>query len=182
MLTQAVRDNSVWQERASVTGDFADWLVSDRLMTPDIRRSFDDPVRIEVLRESATALPKDVMPLVETTDTAGWVREIAMYSGATLLVRAACYAPARTVRTHPWLTELGDSPLGGTLAQRDDVARVAQHYCPTDDLDPDDVDAGSGAWSRRSLFLIGDAPLVLIEHLSAGFADVPRRVRDDDGG
>ena len=180
MLTQAARDNSVWQERASVSGDFADWLVSDRLMTPDIRRSFDGAVRVEVLRESPAMMPQDVADLVEDADASGWVREIAMYAGATMLVRAACYAPARTVRTHPWLTELGDSPLGGTLAQRDDVARVAQHYCPTEALEPDDAGAGRGAWSRRSLFLIGDAPLVLIEHLSAGFADVPRRTREDD--
>lgn len=179
MLTTATRDNTIWQPDARVSGHLADWLVSDRLMTPDIRRSFDAPVRIDVLHEGSAALPLEAAELLEAPAGEGWTREIAMHCGAQLLVHALCYAPERTLHAQPWLTELGDSPLGGTLAQRDDVAREAQHYCRTALL-PVASRIGSNAWSRRSLFRIGDAPLVLFEHLSAAFADVPRRTRDDD--
>ncbi|MEM1440321.1 MAG: chorismate lyase [Pseudomonadota bacterium] len=180
MLTQATRDNSQWQATAPVTGDFADWLVSERLMTPDIRRSFEAPVRIEVLAEGATALPDEVAALVAGNDAAaGWLREIVMYSGDTLLVHALCYAPERTLAAHPWLMDLGANPLGGQLAQRNDVARVAQHYSRSDALTAGDARVGAGGWSRRSLFDIGGAPLVLFEHLSAGFVGVPRQTEDD---
>jgi chorismate-pyruvate lyase len=104
-----------------------------------------------------------------------------MYAGDTLLVHALCFAPSDTLRAHPWLAELGDSPLGGRLAMRGDVERVAQHYCRSDALPrAATTRAGPGAWSRRSLFLIGGAPLVLFEHLSAGFTGVPRRTENDD--
>ena len=153
MLTQATSDNSVWQDTAAVTGDFADWLVSERLMTPDIERSFDAPVRIDVLREGPTVLPEDVVELVcDSTQRAwasrGWVREIAMHSGETLLVHALCFAPEQTLRAHPWLAELGASPLGGQLVQRDDVARVAQHYCRSGMLSAGR--AGDGRWRRTT--------------------------------
>ena len=181
MLIQASTDNAVWQSSAAVSGDFADWLVSQRLMTPDIRRSFDAPVRIAVLREGETALPDDVLELLDDgAGDAGWVREIAMYAGDTLLVHALCFAPGDTLAAHPWLTELGDSPLGGRLAERGDVERVAQHYCRSDALPQAATRAGAGAWARRSLFRIGGAPLVLFEHLSAGFTGVPRRTERDD--
>lgn len=178
MLTQATRDNSLWQATAAVTGYFADWLVSERLMTPDIKRSFEAPVRIEVLAEGATALPDEVTTLVAGNDAMGWLREIVMYSGDTLLVHALCYAPERTLAAHPWLMDLGANPLGGQLAQRDDVARVAQHYSRSDALANGEARVGAGGWSRRSLFDIGGAPLVLFEHLSAGFVDVPRQTED----
>ncbi|MEO0617239.1 MAG: chorismate lyase [Pseudomonadota bacterium] len=178
MLTQAIRDNSQWLATAAVTGDFADWLVSERLMTPDIQRSFEAPVHIRVLAEGATALPDEVAALVAESDAAGWLREIVMYSGDTLLVHALCYAPERTLAAHPWLMDLGANPLGGQLAQRDDVARVAQHYSRSDVLANGNARVGAGGWSRRSLFDIGGAPLVLFEHLSAGFVGVPRRTDD----
>lgn len=180
MLIQASTDNAVWRSSAAVSGDFADWLVSQRLMTPDIRRSFDAPVRIALLREGEAALPDDVLELLDgAASDRGWVREIAMYAGDTLLVHALCFAPAGTMGAHPWLAELGDSPLGGRLAQRNDVERVAQHYCRSDALPQAATRAGPGAWARRSLFLIGGAPLVLFEHLSAGFTGVPRRTEQD---
>lgn len=169
-----------WAFAANIDGTLGDWLVSDRLMTPDIRRSFSDAVRITVLREDRVALPADVIDVIGDCPADGWLREITMHAGETLLVHALCFVPAATSDQHPWLMALGNQPLGGKLAELDGVSRVSKSYCPAERLGDDVASlAGPGAWSRRSLFDLQGAPLVLIEHLSAALTERPRVVDDE---
>ena len=118
-----------WTFAANIDGTLGDWLVSDRLMTPDIRRSFAESVRITVLREDHVAMPSDVIDVIADCPGDGWLREITMHAGQTLLVHALCFVPAATSDQHPWLLALGDQPLGGKLAELDGVSRVSQSYC-----------------------------------------------------
>ncbi len=182
LLTDGSPAETEWANSVDVVGTAAGWLASDRLMTPDIRRSFDTDVRITVLREDNVTLPNDVRDVIDNCPAEGWLREITMHVGDTLLVHALCFAPLTTCERHPWLTTLGDAPLGGQLAQLGDVSRVSKSYCRADALASDVASrAGHGAWSRRSLFDIQGEPLVLIEHLSAALTSQPRIPSDGSG-
>lgn len=174
-MLSASEEPSIWQADVALAAPYRDWLVSDRLMTPDIRRSFEAPVRIDVLAEGDRRLPTEVVALAGTVQSDGWLRQVAIHAGPALLVLASCWAPSATITRHSWLRQLGDRPLGGELAERDDVTRVAKHFCRTEQLADVDASRLPGAWSRRSLFAIGATPLVLFEHLSPIFATVERR-------
>lgn len=180
LASRATPGTTPWDFAVDIDGTLRDWLVSDRLMTPDIRRSFADPLRISVLREEQVRLPADVIEVMADCPDDGWLREITMHAGDTLLVHALCFAPESTCLHHPWLLSLGEQPLGGTLAALDDVHRVSKSYCRSDRLaDGIRSMAGAGAWSRRSLFDLQGTPLVLVEHLSTALTSHTRIVADE---
>ncbi|MEM7612161.1 MAG: chorismate lyase [Pseudomonadota bacterium] len=168
-----------WQSEPSVGGSLADWLLSDRLMTPDMQRSLAHPIAINVLREEFVPAPVDVAALIEDCPSELWLREIVMRANGVLLVHALCFATAATLKKHLWLKTLGDRPLGGQLATLDGVARTHMSFCAAAQLHGDLASkAGPGAWARRSVFELQGSKLVLIEHMSADLT-TSARLTDD---
>lgn len=171
-LEKPVRD---WTCTPDVSGSMRRWLTDTRLLTPDIRASLPDPVRVEVIRELDTRLDEEMRALLGVDSDAARLREINLSSGARLLVRAITLIPQQTADNHPWLVSLGARPLGDQLDRRADVRRGRMEFAPTATVAAAvGGRAGDRGWSRRSVIRIGGAPILLIEHLAPEFAQYER--------
>ncbi|MEM6818270.1 MAG: chorismate lyase [Pseudomonadota bacterium] len=170
-VTNQKFDDDQWRPIADVDGHYADWLVRRGLLTPDLRASFADPVVVDLLKEGTRAAPSWALSLLGAADRDGWYREITLGVGGTVLVHAACFAPSRTLRQHPWIQELGTQPLGSTLARIPDTTRAEMLFAPGSALG----DSAADGWSRRSVFDVAGAPLMLVEHLAAELGGVARK-------
>jgi len=85
-------------------------------------------------------------------------------------VFAQSVIPDATLCAHPWLAELGDSPLGELLATLSGVERSSYEYAWLRADDPLSARALRGAdvapqglWARRSRILLRGAPLLAQE-------------------
>ncbi|MEL6215519.1 MAG: chorismate lyase [Pseudomonadota bacterium] len=170
-VTSQKFDDELWRPIADVDGHYADWLVRRGLLTPDLQASFADPVVVDLLDEGTRTAPTWALNLLDPADRDGWYREITLGVGDTVLVHAACFAPSRTLHQHPWLQELGTQPLGSTLARIPNTMRAEMLFAPGSALSTTAVDG----WSRRSVFDVAGAPLMLVEHLAAELGGVPRK-------
>jgi chorismate-pyruvate lyase len=80
------------------------------------------------------------------------------------------WLPAERFGAHPWLAELGDSPLGETLSDLSGVERGAYEYAwlPAEDAVTaralrDAEVKPAGLWARRSRVALRGAPLLMQE-------------------
>ncbi|MEM7763557.1 MAG: chorismate lyase [Pseudomonadota bacterium] len=164
-----------WADRATVDGTAADWLMTTRLMTDDIRRSVVQTVRIRVLSAKTVTLPATVTAMLPSAEHDGWLREIEIRSDEQVFVHAYCFVPATTLTAQPWLMTLGEQPLGAELAKRPAERRAAMQFQPSS-ATASPFASTVGAWARRSVFDIDAQPLLLIEHMTSHLLDIPRRI------
>ena len=101
----------------------AQWLTSDGLLTERLRAL--PHMRLRTLAETDVTLSDRDRALTQTQDRSGRLREISLQSGDTRYVYGSSVIPASLVAAYPWLSELGDQPLGATLTGRLAVARSA---------------------------------------------------------
>jgi len=101
----------------------AQWLTSDGLLTERLRAL--PHMRLRTLAETDVTLSDRDRALTRTEDRSGRLREISMQSGDTRYVYGSSVIPASLLAAYPWLSQLGDEPLGATLTTRLVVARSA---------------------------------------------------------
>jgi chorismate--pyruvate lyase len=146
----------------------ADWLTDPGSLTRRLRRVRGEGFEFAVLREGwepSTASDRGALGI---DDAAVYVRRIRMGLSGRALVHARTVAPAATLRRHPWLTELGASPLGEVLSRRTRVWRSPFEYAPAAAQGRGQEEAG--LWGRRSRFVIDGAPLLVYEFLCPALA------------
>lgn len=125
---------------------------------------------VEVTRESPEALDPGEARLLGVYGEPVPTRRVRLCCDGQALVYACTRIPAETLRRHPWLGELGASPLGEALAGRPGVTRSAFEYARLEAGHPlwlaaleGTEPAPVGLWARRSRFAIQGAGILVSE-------------------
>lgn len=144
-----------------VPDELVDWLTEPGLLTARIRAARSAPCRLRVVDQRLGFLGRNEMDLLAVAAPACFVREIELLSGDDPWVFAQTLVPDATLELHPWLAELGDSPLGETLAGVEGLDRGPFEFAPLPALHPlaaralrDAEDEPDFLWARRSWFAL----------------------------
>lgn len=149
----------------------ASWLTESGTLTARIRAaSRDGRCRLRVLEQRIGFLSREQQAALDTQVASCFVREIELIGGEEPWVFAQTLVPDATLELHPWLAELGDSPLGETLAEVGGLERgpfefatlpathpLAARALEYADEEPDFL------WARRSWFAIRGKRLLVQE-------------------
>lgn len=148
-----------------------DWLDESASLTERVRRVCAAAFELRVLAESWRPLAaSDAARMACRPVQRALVREVALVCGATPFVYALSVMPESTVRTHPWLAELGQRPLGELLF---DVADLSREPFEVARLGRGDALFAAAThhlgglpeplWARRSVVRLSAVPLLINE-------------------
>ncbi len=154
------------------------WLLERGSLTRRIRDS-SDRFALELLGEALEPADAEDLCLLECSDDRLHVRRVCLSGHGVRLVFASTLVPPATLARHPWLTQLGEQPLGEALADQAAVTRTPFEYTSIDERDPLFAAALEGTdiapealWARRSRFLVGDDAILVYEVFLPGLARV----------
>lgn len=150
--------------------DMREWLEHSGSLTRRLRRVGGRDLNLEVLGEDWEQSADDDVSMLGSAAGRVRVRRVRISAQGAPLVFACTRMPPETLARHPWLGRLGRKPLGEALADRTDVTRTpfefaalpASHPMVRDALKNTDITPGK-MWSRRSLFLISESPILVYE-------------------
>lgn len=153
------------------------WLTNRGSLTHRLQARGQDRFALEVVDEGhETATPCD-SALLGTGDRQFYARRVRLGVRGELLVHACTLVPEQTLAAHPWLSELGNRPLGDALADREDVERTPFEYAwirsgrPPLSAALRQLDIRPpGLWGRRSRFLVAGEPILVYEFFLPGLA------------
>jgi chorismate--pyruvate lyase len=150
------------------------WLTEPGLLTARIRELCGERMRFRMLgplRE--LPLSDELQARLGGCDEGGLVREIEFRCLGDRVLYAQTVLPDSTVHAHPWLRELGDSPIGECLRRAGGVlVREPLEYAP---LPPEHVLAlaasegspdalGVTLWARRAIYRL-DGLAILVQEV-----------------
>lgn len=171
-----------WQRTTAVVDLPADpglraWLSDSGSLTRRLRRLGGSDFHLSVLGEGWECSGEEDLRLLGSQAGRVRVRRVRIEALGVHLVFACTRMPPETLARHPWLGRLGHKPLGEALADRTDVRRTpfefallpADHWLLEAALEGTDLVPGQ-LWSRRSLFLIDDSPILVYEVFLPGLA------------
>jgi chorismate lyase len=150
------------------------WLAEPGLLTARIRTLCGEQMRFRRLGPLRRAeLSPDAASRLAVPDTHCLLREIEFRCGDERIVYAQTVLPDSTVTAHPWLRDLGDSPIGETLRQAGaSVERQPLEYAELAPTNPLAVAAACGEpadalpprlWARRAVYRLGAEPILVQE-------------------
>lgn len=143
----------------------SNWLTLRGLLTQRLRQACQSGFAVEVLAEghAGTLVP---------TPT---VRRVVLWCGDAACVYAETHAQQHTLRSNPWLLELGSDPLGESLHNRTAAKRTDFEFARVDQcLLPLDVAplVDRTCWARRSEFVFPGGRVTVAEVFLAGIAAI----------
>ena len=97
------------------------WLSYSGWMTDKLRKDYPE-YTLNVTRESITDIPLMLRDL--RIEAVGLIREIEISVANNVSIYAQTFAPNTTLNSNPWLTELGNNPLGGKLSLIEGIKRT----------------------------------------------------------
>jgi len=146
------------------------WLIAQGRLSVRLRAACGDRYALRLAGLWSGPLSGPLKQKLRTDDDAGLFRDVEMLCADKVWVFAQTVIPDSTLNLHPWLAEMGDSPLDETLAVLSGVERSAYDYAWAPDGDPltDGALRGAqikpgGLWARRSRISLRRAPLLLQE-------------------
>jgi chorismate--pyruvate lyase len=158
---------------AAVPPALRSWLTEPGLLTDRIRELCGERLRFRMLGPlRALSLSDELHARLGGYDERGLAREIEFRCLHERVVYAQTVLPDSTVRAHPWLRELGDSPIGESLRRAGGVlAREPLEYAP---LPPEHVLAlaasegspdarGVTLWARRAVYRLDGLGILVQE-------------------
>ena len=154
-----------------------DWLMRPQVISTAFQLHSHDKVYVRVLEERRTMPLSDEIAYLKAHDAKlglPWVRQVYLCSGAQPWSFARVVVPETTYLKHQQAFDtLGDKFLGENLLYgRPNVRRDPFEYIGIDRQSPWFILAGQGMahpltetllWGRRSLFWIGEDPLLVGE-------------------
>ena len=159
---------------APVPPTLRSWLTEPGLLTARIRELCGERMRFRMLGPlRALPLSDELQARLGGVDQKGLAREIEFRCLTERVVYAQTVLPDSTVRAHPWLRELGDSPIGESLRRAGGaLAREPLEYAP---LPPEHVLAlaasegspdarGVTLWARRAIYRL-DGLAILVQEV-----------------
>jgi len=150
--------------------ELAAWLVDPGLLTDRIRSQSGAPHDLKIVDERLGFLSAEQRALLEAPAESCFVREVELLAGPQAWVFAQTLVPDRTLELHPWLAELGRTPLGAMLAGLAGLERGPFEFATLPSRHPlaaRALRARTGAsdvlWARRSWFALGGRRLLVQE-------------------
>lgn len=143
----------------------ASWILEPGSLTQRLKASFDAPIRVEILQQTASfASVEEALALGIRPGTRLTLREVVLSSGTTPLILARSLLPRSTIqRADRRLWRLGNQPLGEILFSHKTLKRRSLAYTRAV-LHSPATDPRPSSWGRRSLYTLGrDAPLLIAE-------------------
>jgi chorismate--pyruvate lyase len=120
-----------------------------------------------MLRLERAPLPPALQARLGVRDAAGLVREIEFACADVRWIFAQSVFPDSTVARYPWLSDLGETPLGEALRRVGDFVREPLEYAalPVDHPLARLAQPGGGAtlWARRAVYRLAGAPIIVQE-------------------
>ena len=148
-------------------GRVEDWLAEPGSLTARVRARCEGNFRLNVLDERRERNVK-VFEDVDASET--FCREITLGCGDTPLVFARTRIPSSTLDAHPWLGELGGTPLGarlfdepGYMRGRFWIARLAAGDALYDAIARNVISLDAVLWARRARVELGGDPFEICE-------------------
>jgi chorismate--pyruvate lyase len=149
------------------------WLAEPGLLTARIRDLCGDRMRFRMLGPlHATHLSAELLSRLGGHDRQGLLREIEFRCLEERVLYARTVLPDSTVRAHPWLRELGDSPIGESLRRAGGVVQREPIECAPLPPDHELAVAARGTasdegrdtlWARRALYRLDGDPILVQE-------------------
>lgn len=166
------------------------WLAEPGLLTARIRALCGERMRFRLLGPlRSTRLYDELQVRLDLYGERCLLREIEFCCLGERVVYAQTVLPESTVRAHPWLRELGDSPIGESLRRAgESLEREPLEYAA---LPPDHAlslaasDASPDAqratlWARRAVYRLAGRPILVQEVFLPALLRV--QAETDDGG
>jgi chorismate--pyruvate lyase len=144
------------------------WLIGQGVLTTRMKSACGERFVLRLKDEWSGLLTASQKSGLRSDDNAALFRDVQMLCDGRMWVFAQTVAPDSTLCLHPWLAELGDTPLDETLEGLSGVERGAKEYAwlPADDpltaraLSDADVKP-AGLWARRLRVALRGAPLLM---------------------
>jgi chorismate--pyruvate lyase len=143
------------------------WLIGKGLLSVRMKDACGDSFSARLVDQWTALLAGDQQSFLKVGDSAALYRDEELACGGQVWVFAQTVVPDSTLCAHPWLGELGDSPVGEVLADLSGVERSSFEYAwlpagsaltaralHDTDLSP------PGLWARRSRILLRGLPML----------------------
>jgi chorismate--pyruvate lyase len=156
--------------QATVDAQLRAWLIGKGLLSLRMKAVCGERFALRLVDQWTGLLGAAHKSALRIEDNAGLFRDVEMCCAEKVWVFAQTVVPDSTLCAHPWLAELGDSPLGETLSDLSGVERGAYEYAwlPAEDAVTaralrDAEIKPAGLWARRSRVTLRGAPLLMHE-------------------
>ncbi|HEX4151254.1 MAG TPA: chorismate lyase [Steroidobacteraceae bacterium] len=143
------------------------WLIGKGLLSLRMKDRCGDRFAAHLVDQWTGLLGADLKDPLKVQDSAGLFRDEELCCGDQVWVFVQTVVPDSTLCMHPWLGELGDSPVGEILSDLAGLERSSYEYARLPAGDPlsaralRDTDlAPSGLWARRSRILLRGLPIL----------------------
>src|ERR1700683_1276298 len=143
--------------QATVDAQLRAWLIGKGLLSLRMKAGCGGRVALRLVDHWTGLLRAAHKSALRVQDDAGLFRDVEMCCAEKVWVFAQTVVPDSTLCAHPWLAELGDSPLGETLSDLSGVERGPYEYGWLPVEDPVTARAlrdaeikPAGLWARRS--------------------------------
>jgi chorismate--pyruvate lyase len=155
---------------AGIDERLREWLTSEGLLTERIRTLSPRGVRLRLRGQHRVMPDPDARALLDCDAEPVLAREIELLTDDVPLVFARTLIPETTLRSHPWLRELGETPLGEALAALPELRRGPLEFAGVpmrselyaralENL----AEPSSTLWMRRSWFGLPEVKLLVTE-------------------
>lgn len=156
------------------------WLIGKGLLSVRMKDACGEKFAARLVDQWTGLLNGELKASLKVGDSAGLFRDEELCSGGQVWVFAQTVVPDSTLCVHPWLGELGDSPVGEVLSDLSGVERSSYEYAwlPSGhaltaralhdtDLSP------AGLWARRSRILLRGLPMLSQEAFLPAMGRIP---------
>ena len=149
------------------------WLTEPGLLTARIRDLCGEHMRFRMLGPlHGASLSAELAARLGGADSRGLLREIEFRCRDERVLYARTVLPDSTVRVHPWLAELGDSPIGeslrraGGLLEREPIEYAAlppDHELALAAREVSTDPTNEPTWARRAVYRLDGRPILVQE-------------------
>jgi chorismate-pyruvate lyase len=146
------------------------WLSGKGLLTPLLKEKCGERFQLQLVDQWTGLLSPAHKSALRSEDNAGLFRDVELYCGEAVWVFCQTIVPDSSLCAHPWLAELGDSPLSETLNGLSGVERSSYEYAWLPAHEPVTARAlrdaeikPAGLWARRSRVALRGAALLTQE-------------------
>lgn len=131
-------------------------LQADGLLTLALQKAYGLTSSVEFRRNAAWA---------DEQSEVGLRRDVLIKTGETVRVAAATLMPQQILARYPWLSTMGDNPLGEMLEKNADYRRGDFEYTQlkAELIFPSPPDSGLLLWARRYRFFLANSFLLVTE-------------------
>lgn len=153
-----------------VPDEVEEWLTETRPLSLRVGADAGRPCTVRVLEQRLEFLNVEQQALLQVPGGTCFVREVELRAGANPWVYAQTLVPDPTLELHPWLAELGDTPLDQALQPLTSVVRGPFEYATLPATHPlavaalrDATEEPDFLWARRRWIAIRELRILVHE-------------------